>query len=99
MCITRRQKRNNDFRCLIKDIPTATYAPKKLKWDEITISDQWKTEITQPLRNFKQEIFSKIIEQRNVKIVLHSGSFKEPLPPRITLYHSRASFLNMAWSL
>lgn len=75
-----------------KDTPTATYTPKQLKWDEITIPDQWKIDITQPPRNFEQKNISKIIEQRNGKIILQFGSFREQLPPRITSYHSRASF-------
>ncbi|KAL0723058.1 hypothetical protein Bca4012_037657 [Brassica carinata] len=75
-----------------KDTPTATYTPKQLKWDEITTPDQWKIDITQPPRNFEQKNISKIIEQRNGKIILQFGSFREPLPPRITSYHSRASF-------
>lgn len=43
-----------------KDTPTATNAPKQLKWDAITIPYQWKIKVTQPLRNFKQ----KNIEQK-----------------------------------
>ena len=75
-----------------KDTPTATYTPRQLKWDEITIPDQWKIEITQPPRNFEQKNISKIIEQKDGKILLRFGSYKDPLPPRISSYHSRASF-------
>ena len=75
-----------------KDTPTATYTPKQLKWDEITIPDQWKIEITQPPRNFEQKNISKIIEQKDGKILLRFGSYRDPLPPRISSYHSRASF-------
>ncbi|KAG5393224.1 hypothetical protein IGI04_023187, partial [Brassica rapa subsp. trilocularis] len=75
-----------------KDTPTTTYTPKQLKWDEITIPDQWKIEITQPPRNFEQKNISKIIEQKDGKILLRFGSYRDPLPPRISLYHSRASF-------
>ncbi|KAG5410924.1 hypothetical protein IGI04_007243 [Brassica rapa subsp. trilocularis] len=65
---------------------------KQLKWDEITIPDQWKIEITQPPRNFEQKNISKIIEQKDGKILLRFGSYRDPLPPRISSYHSRASF-------
>ena len=65
---------------------------KQLKWDEITIPDQWKIEITQPPRNFEQKNISKIIEQKDGKILLRFGSYKDPLPPRISSYHSRAYF-------
>ena len=75
-----------------KDTPTATYTPRQLKWDEITIPDQWKIEITQPPRNFEQKNISKIIEQKDEKILLRFGSYKDPLPPRISSYRSRASF-------
>ncbi|KAG5374115.1 hypothetical protein IGI04_042561 [Brassica rapa subsp. trilocularis] len=75
-----------------KDTPTTTYTPKQLKWDEITIPDQWKIEITQPPRNFEQKNISKIIEQKDGKILLRFGSYRDPLPPRISSYHSRASF-------
>ena len=64
-----------------KDTPTATYTPKQLKWDEITIPDQWKIEITQPPRNFEQKNISKIIEQKDGKILLRFGSYRDPLPP------------------
>ena len=73
-----------------KDTPTATYTPRQLKWDEITIPDQWKIKITQPPRNFEQKNISKIIEQKDGKILLRFGSYKDPLPPRISSYHSRA---------
>ncbi|CDY53569.1 BnaA09g53980D [Brassica napus] len=75
-----------------KDTPTATYTPKQLKWDEITIPDQWKIEITQPPRNFEQKNISKIIEQKDGNILLRFESYRDPLPPRIRSYHSRASF-------
>ena len=65
---------------------------KQLKWDEITIPDQWKIEITQPPRNFEQKNISKIIEQKDGKILLRFGSYRDPLPPKISSYHSRASF-------
>lgn len=78
-----------------KDTPNATYIPRQLKWNEITIPDQWKFEITQPIRNFEQKNISKIIEQRDGRILLKFGSMRELLPPRISSYHSRASFLNI----
>lgn len=61
------------------------FVPKRLKWDEITIPDEFKIDIPQIPRNLERTEISEIIEESDGTILFRFNSLKEgrnqlPLP-------------------
>ncbi|KAI5681135.1 hypothetical protein M9H77_02362 [Catharanthus roseus] len=69
-----------------------TFTPKRLKWHEITIPDEFQIENPHPCPDIERKEISQIIEDPNGNVLIRFNSMREHGSPSIPMEPSRHSF-------